>query len=259
MLDGFGVRAGFVHVVWLVSDCALNAGLSQAISTEVQCKNAQAGAHDGCTLWFPPHGPCHTGAVIERIGFGTGQVDPGTFRVRLAVGEPLTVGLGVTATSLAELAGATAFVWTNYGAADPRTFSALPMTPTAPTDAHQNAFTATLGPAAPGTVIVTAFVRAQGVSYWAPDYASPGTGGAAYGLANRLVFRVGDPAIAALNVRELPIDEANARSGSTDILLIEDLIDDQANWYTLQKLLDDGLGIGLQPNQIQAFQFERIA
>jgi hypothetical protein len=96
--------------------------------------------------------------VIERIGFGRRQVDSGTFRVRLSVGEPLTVGLDATL------------------------------------GARQHAFTATLG-----------------------------------------------PAIAGLNVRELPIDKVNARSNSPDISLIEDVFDDQANCYTLQKLHDEGV------------------
>ena len=34
--------------------------------------------------------------MIERMGFGTSQVYPDTFRVRLEEGESLTVGLGVT-------------------------------------------------------------------------------------------------------------------------------------------------------------------
>jgi glycosidase len=179
--------------------------------------------------------------LIERMGFGTGQVEPGTFWVRLAEGESLTVGLGATATSPDELAGATAFVWTNYGSADPRTFSALAMTETVPTDSHQRAFQLTLGPAALGTFIVTAYLEVGNVRHWAPDHPDIGSFGAEFGLANRLVFRVTSADINGLYVREVPIDKANARSDSTDISMIEDLLEEESGWYSLKKLHDEGV------------------
>jgi hypothetical protein len=179
--------------------------------------------------------------VIERMGFGTSQVDPGTFRVLLSAGESLTVGLGVSATSVAELNGATAFVWTNYGTADPRTFNALPMAETVPTDSHQRAFTLTLDPATLGTFIVTAYVVVDGVQHWAPEYAREPVPGREYGLQNRLVFRVRAADVSGLYVREVPIDKANARSDSTDISLIEDLLEDKPGWYSLKKLHDEGV------------------
>jgi len=179
--------------------------------------------------------------LIESMGFGTAQVEPGTFWVRLAEGEQLTVGLGVTATSPDELAGATAHVWTNYGAADPGVFSALSMTETVPTDHHQRAFALTLGPAALGTFIVTAYLEVGNVRHWAPDHAGYGSGGAEFGLANRLVFRVSSADIKGLFVREVPIDKANARSDSTDISIIEDLLEEDSGWYSLKKLHAEGV------------------
>lgn len=60
--------------------------------------------------------------MIERVVFGTAQERTGTGRVDLRPGQTLTVGLCVTATSASELAQASAFVWTDYGSDDPRTF-----------------------------------------------------------------------------------------------------------------------------------------
>jgi glycosidase len=179
--------------------------------------------------------------VIESIGFGTSQVDPGTFRVHLLPGEHLTVGMGATATTASELAGAQAFVWTNYGSEDPSSFRAIAMTPAPPSDHHQVAFTHTLGPARVGTFIATAFLEIAGSQSWAQDYTAGYENGAQYGLQNRLVFRVSAPFVQHLNVREVPIDKANARSDSTDISLIEDLLDPDPNWYTLKTLRDGGV------------------
>jgi glycosidase len=175
------------------------------------------------------------------MGFGTAQVDPGTFRVRLEPGEHLTVGLGVSGTSAAHVAGAVASVWTNYGEEDPAHFHATPMDPVAPTDAHHIAFTATLDAARLGTFIATAFVVVGGVTYWAQDHVAATVNGGQYGLQNRLVFRVSAPFVRDLNVREVPIDKANARSDSTDISLIEDLLDLRPEWYTLTKMRDEGV------------------
>ncbi len=179
--------------------------------------------------------------MIESIGFGTTQVDPGTFRVHLSPGAYLTVGLGVTATTAVELADATAAVWTNFGSPDPQSFRAVPMHEWIPTDGHQKAFQLALGPAPLGTFIATAFVELNGLRYWAPGYPRPGDPATQYGLQNRLVFRVHDPEVADLNIREVPIDKANARSDSTDISIIEDLQQPEPGWYSLQRLHDDGV------------------
>ena len=103
--------------------------------------------------------------MIERIGFGTSQVRPGTDRVQLRPGERLTLGLGVTAGSRDELEGATASVWTNIGSSDPATFRALPMTEVIPSDGHMLAFQVTLPPAQLGTHIATAYVSVGGVQH----------------------------------------------------------------------------------------------
>lgn len=179
--------------------------------------------------------------MIVRMGFGTPQVFPGTFRVRLGEGEALTVGLGVTASAASELDGAVAFVWTNYFSTDPREFEAVPMSPTAPTDDHQQAYTCVLPTARLGTFIVTAYVLLGDLKYWAPEYAVQDDPGARYGLQNRLVFRVSSKEINNLYVREVPIDKANARSDSTDISLIEDLLEEMPGWYSLQRLREDGV------------------
>jgi glycosidase len=175
------------------------------------------------------------------MGFGTSQVDPGTFRVNLLPGDTLTVGLGVTATSAGELDGAQASVWTNYGDDNPVSFRAVPMLASEPTDSHQVAFSLPLGPAHTGTFIVTAFLEIGGVRYWAQDHTSGFQDGGQYGLQNRLVFRVSDPFVRSLNVREVPIDKANARADSTDISIIEDLLDTSPDWYTLTTMRDEGV------------------
>ena len=55
------------------------------------------------------------------------------------------------------------------------------------------------------------------------------------------MFRVRKPEVNELYVLELPIDKANARSDSTDISLIEDLLEPDSGWYSLQKLKDEGV------------------
>lgn len=179
--------------------------------------------------------------MIERMGFGTSQVYPGTYRVRLAAGEPLTVGLGITATSDSELNGLRVFVWTNFGEDDPRTFAARAMTETAPTDSYQRAFALTLGPATLGTFVVTAYVDIGGSRHWASEHADRSAPGFEFGLNNRLVLRVSHSDVSGLLVREVPIDKVNARSDSTDISLIEDLLMDAEGWYTLKKLRAEGV------------------
>ncbi|AGL17226.1 alpha-amylase family glycosyl hydrolase [Actinoplanes sp. N902-109] len=172
------------------------------------------------------------------MGFGTAQVRAGTDRVELRPGEKLTVGLGVTADDADELTGAQAFVWTNYGNGDPRVFTAVPMHPVRPRDAHQVAFEATLPPAGLGTVIATAYVEIGGVRHWAQDHAPPRE----HNLHNRLVFRVHDRSVEGLFVRQVPIDKANARSGSTDISTIDDMVTEGSGFYNVDLLSFDGVG-----------------
>ncbi|GAB3344861.1 alpha-amylase family protein [Modestobacter lapidis] len=179
--------------------------------------------------------------MIERIGFGPAQLRPGRGRPRLRPGETLALGLGVSATSPGELAGATAFVWTNHGAADPRNFSAVAMAGTVPADEHQRAFEVTLPPAVRGTFVATGYVVLDGVRHWAQEHAGPPSPAARHGLQNRLVYRVSDPAVDATYVRQVPIDKANARADSTDISTIEDMLETGPGWYTLRQLADEGV------------------
>jgi len=176
------------------------------------------------------------------MGFGTAQVHAGTDRVEIWPGDSLTVGLGVTAASADELAGAAAFAWTNYGSPDPQSFRAVPMTAVVPGDGHQVAFEVTLPPATRGTFIATAYLEADGVRHWAQDYGTPNANADRYNLRNRLVFRVMDPAVEALLVREVPIDKANARSDSTEISTIDDMLQQGPGWYSLDRLAGDGIG-----------------
>ena len=169
--------------------------------------------------------------MIEDLVFGTPQLRAGTTRVDLRPGERLTIGLGVTATSAAEVADASAFVWTNYGRDDPRTFEAVPMTPVVPRDNHQRAFEVTLPAAGLGTFLATAYVVVGGQQYWATTW---------YGTRN-LVFRVPSPDIDRLYVREVPIDKANARADSTDISTIDDMLGDLPGRYSLAKLAREGV------------------
>jgi hypothetical protein len=179
--------------------------------------------------------------VITRMGFGTAQVRSGTSRVQLEFGQALTVGLGVTASSPEELADAKAFVWTNYGSHDPSVFTAVPMQSVTPSDEHQRAFEATLAPATVGTFIATAYVITQGVQHWAPDHASPEPARDERNLNNRLVFRVSSPDVDGLFVRQVPLDKANARSDSTDISTIDDMLEEGRGWYSLAKLAAEGV------------------
>jgi hypothetical protein len=55
--------------------------------------------------------------MIDRVQSGGRQQRAG--RVVVSEGDEVTIGLGVTATDVAELAGATAVVWTNLGTPDP--------------------------------------------------------------------------------------------------------------------------------------------
>ncbi|MGZ4620418.1 MAG: hypothetical protein ACXV3F_17370, partial [Frankiaceae bacterium] len=169
--------------------------------------------------------------MIEDLVFGTPQLRAGTTRVDLRPGERLTIGLGVTATSAAEVADASAFVWTNYGRDDPRTFEAVPMTPVVPRDNHQRAFEVTLPTAGLGTFLATAYVVVGGQQYWATTW---------YGTRN-LVFRVPSPDIDRLYVRQVPIDKANARADSTDISTIDDMLGDLPGRYSLAKLAREGV------------------
>ena len=180
--------------------------------------------------------------MIQEMGFGTAQVRPGTDRVELRPGETLTVGLGVSAAHPDELARGMASVWTNYGQRDPREFRAVPMEPVAPGDHHHVAFRATLPPARRGTYVATAFFEAGGVRYWAQEHSSTPAGRDPYNLRNRLVFRVQDPAVETLVVRQVPIDKANARSDSTDISTIDDMLRDGTGWYGVEQLATDGVG-----------------
>jgi hypothetical protein len=179
--------------------------------------------------------------VITRIGFGTAQVRPGTTRVDLRVGQSLTVGLGVSADSPDELADAQAFVWTNYGSDDPSAFVALPMHPVPPSDDHQRAFEDTLGPATVGTFIATAYVATQDGQHWAQDHARPDPARDQVNLNNRLVFRVSSPDVEGLLVRQIPLDKANARSNSTDISTIDDMLEEGSGWHNLTKLAAEGV------------------
>jgi Alpha amylase, catalytic domain len=179
--------------------------------------------------------------VISKIGFGTAQVRPGTTRVELPVGQALTVGLGVTAGSPDELADAQAFVWTNYASGDPSAFVAVPMHPVTPSDGHQRAFEATLAPATVGTYVATAYVVTRDGQHWAQDYAPPDAGLEVHNLNNRLVFRVSSPEVEGLFVRQIPLDKANARSDSTDISTIDDMLEEGPGWYNLNRLAADGV------------------
>lgn len=154
--------------------------------------------------------------MIEHLSFGTAQVRAGTSRVDLTPGEPLTVGLGVWATPAAEVAGASAFVWTNYGTDDPRAFRAVAMSPAVPVNGDQAAFEVILPPARLGTFVLTAYLVVDGERHWATT--PPGL--------RDLVFRVSSPEIDGLYVRQVPIDKANARADSTDISTIEDMLGD---------------------------------
>ena len=168
--------------------------------------------------------------MIERLSFGTAQVTPGTSRVSVRPDERLTIGLGVSATSPSELDQATASLWTNYGNDDPRTFTAVPMAPVAPTDGHHRAFEVTLPAARLGTFLVTAYVEIGGARTWASQL----------GSAN-LVLRVRSPEIDWLHVRQVPIDKANARADSTDISTIEDMLGDLPGRYSLAWLQHQGV------------------
>ncbi|SEK59118.1 hypothetical protein SAMN04515665_103120 [Blastococcus sp. DSM 46786] len=177
--------------------------------------------------------------MIRSIGFGTAQLRPGTTRVALRPGETLTVGLGASATSPDELADAQGWVYTNYGSPDPADFTRVAMTPVAPTDGHHRAFEATLPAATVGTYIATAFVEVDGVRHWAQDHAPADPGRDEHNLSNRLVFRVSHPDIHRLLVRQVPLDKANARSDSTDISTIEDMLDGPG--YTLARIAEEGV------------------
>lgn len=179
--------------------------------------------------------------MIHRIGFGTAQVRSGTNYVQLRPGEALTVGLGVTASSPGELDGATAFVWTNYGSADPGVFAAVPMVAVPASDGHQRAFEVTLGQASVGTFIATAYVVIDGAEYWAQDYVAPDGSKDRYNVNNRLIFRVSHPDVERLLVRQVPLDKANARSDSTDISTIDDMLEDDPSRYTLARLAGEGV------------------
>lgn len=177
--------------------------------------------------------------MIRSIGFGTAQVRPGTTRVEVRPGQTLTVGLGVSATSSDELANARAWVYTNYGSRDPASFAEVAMTPVTPTDGHHRAFQATLPAATVGTCIATAFVELDGARHWAQDHAPADPGKDEHNLVNRLVFRVSHPDVEHLLVRQVPLDKANARSDSTDISTIEDMLDGPG--YALPRLADEGV------------------
>lgn len=169
--------------------------------------------------------------MIERVVFGTAQVRAGTTRVDLRPGQTVTIGLGVTATSVSELVGASAFVWTNYGSDDPRTFRSVDMAPVIPSDGHQRAFEVTLPAAALGTFIITAYLLLGDVRQWANTW---------YGTRN-LVLRVSSPGIDGLYVRQVPIDKANARADSTDISTIDDMLGDLPGYYSLAGLAREGV------------------
>ncbi len=164
-----------------------------------------------------------------------------TNRVTLRPGQRLTVGLGVTADAPEELDEASATVWTNYGSGDPGAFVEVAMGAVTPTDGHQRAFEATLGPAKIGTYIVTAFVSIGGDRFWAQDHASGDSHAAPPRQANRLVFRVSDPEVDRLLVRQVPLDKANARSDSTEISTIEDMLETDETKYNLTRLAAAGV------------------
>lgn len=179
--------------------------------------------------------------MIRSIGFGTGQVQARTNLVMIRPGQRLTVGLGVTADAPAELIGASASVWTNYGSGDPRIFVEVPMPSVPPSDGHQQAFEATLGPAEVGTYIATAFVTLGGSRFWAQDHAAGGSDADNPGLINRLVFRVSHPDVERLLVRQVPLDKANARSDSTEISTIDDMLEPDDTKYNLSRLAAAGV------------------
>lgn len=179
--------------------------------------------------------------MIERIGFGTAQVRGGTTQVELAPGQPLTVGLGVSATSADECVDASAFVWTNYGSADPARFGAVAMNPVIPSDNYQRAFEVTLAPAVVGTFVVTGYAVIGGLQHWAQDHAAADPARDAYNLNNRLVLRVSSPEVDGLLVRQVPLDKANARSDSTDISTIDDMLEEGEGFYSLTLLADQGV------------------
>ena len=179
--------------------------------------------------------------MIRSIGFGTAQTQHRTNLVMLRAGQQLTVGLGVTADTPAELAGASAVVWTNCGSDDPRVFTEVAMSDVPPTDSHQRAFEATLGPAKVGTYIATAFVMLHGDRYWAQDYTPGGTQADQPGRSDRLVFRVSHPDVDRLLVRQVPLDKVNARSDSTEISTIDDMLEDDDTKYNLSRLARAGV------------------
>ena len=100
------------------------------------------------------------------------------------------------------------------------------------------AFEVTFPPARPGTYVATAYVSVGAAQYWAQDFAG---GPRAHNLHNRLVFRVSPPGVAQLLVRQVPLDKANARSDSTDISTLEDMLESGPGYYTLRRLADTGV------------------
>lgn len=184
--------------------------------------------------------------MITHIGFGTAQVRWPSGRVDVRPGERLTLGLGVSATEPADLEGAAAYVWTNYGTGGSAEFRGVAMAPVPVGDGHQRAFAVELSPARPGTYVATAYVDVGGQRHWAQDHGGPGTrdGNPEWNLRNRLVFRVRHDVVDRLYIRQVPLDKVNARSDSTDISTVDDMIDGSSPgqaWYTLGRLRDEGV------------------
>ena len=172
--------------------------------------------------------------MIERVQFGGRPQRAG--RVVVSEGDDVVIGLGVTATDVTELADATAAVWTNVGTPDPGTFRAVPMTPVPPSDGHQRAYEAVLEAPPLGTFMATAYVEVGANRHWGE------TDGIVGPVDRNLVFRVRPRAVDRLYIRQVPVDKANARAGSTDISTLDDMLGDQQGKYSLAELQRQGVG-----------------
>jgi hypothetical protein len=104
-----------------------------------------------------------------------------------------------------------------------------------PSDGHQRAYEAVLEAPPLGTFVATAYVEAGGNRYWGE------TEGIVGPVDRNLVFRVRPRAVDRLYVRDVPVDNVNARAGSSDITL-DDMLGDQQGKYSLAELQRQGVG-----------------
>jgi glycosidase len=175
--------------------------------------------------------------IFKNIGFGSpkqnqaGKVEMNNFKP----GDTVKFGLGVHQDGFDTSPNSTilAKLWTNIDHnLDPKTFYSIPMQQVIPTDDHKLAFSAEVPVTRLGTYKVTAMLSADNGVSW--QYIND------YGQKD-IIVRPKVASFDSLNIREVNIGKANAKTFEHSFSTIEDMLDPSFGKYNLESLQAQGV------------------